>query len=92
MAGGDAGRALGIGASVGSVVPTQGAIIPAAVRVDVDCGMAAVCTTLTAKDLPDSLARLRSEVKRAIPVGNGPGDDAWAMTTASIAAVMARAG
>src|SRR5690606_23634029 len=64
---------LGIGATVGSVVPTQGAIIPAAVGVDIGCGMAAVRTTLGARDLPDSLARLRSAIERAIPVGNGPG-------------------
>ncbi|RMH90742.1 RtcB family protein [Lysobacter pythonis] len=66
---------LGIGATVGSVVPTQGAIIPAAVGVDIGCGMAAVRTTLNARDLPDSLARLRSAIERAIPVGNGPGGD-----------------
>ena len=63
---------LGIGATVGSVVPTQGAIIPAAVGVDIGCGMAAVRTTLNARDLPDSLARLRLAIERAIPVGNGP--------------------
>ncbi|TKS53235.1 RtcB family protein [Luteimonas yindakuii] len=63
---------LGIGATVGSVVPTQGAIIPAAVGVDIGCGMAAVRTTLNARDLPDSLARLRSAIERAVPVGNGP--------------------
>ena len=66
---------VGIGATVGSVVPTRGAIIPAAVGVDIGCGMAAVRTSLTAKDLPDSLARLRSEIERAVPVGNGRGGD-----------------
>src|SRR5690606_15515583 len=66
---------LGDGATVGSVVPTQGAIIPAAVGVDIGCGMAAVRTTLNARDLPDSLARLRSAIERAIPVGNGPGGE-----------------
>ena len=64
---------LGIGATVGSVVPTRGAIIPAAVGVDIGCGMAAVRTTLRASDLPDSLARLRASIERSIPVGNGPG-------------------
>ncbi len=64
---------LGIGATVGSVVPTRGAIIPAAVGVDIGCGMAAVRTTLRAGDLPDSLARLRSSIERSVPVGNGPG-------------------
>ena len=66
---------LGIGATVGSVVPTQGAIIPAAVGVDIGCGMAAVRTTLTASDLPDDLALLRNSIERTIPVGNGPGGD-----------------
>ena len=62
---------LGIGATVGSVVPTKGAIIPAAVGVDIGCGMAAVRTTLTATDLPDSLAPLRHSIERSIPVGRG---------------------
>ncbi|GAA5082656.1 RtcB family protein [Lysobacter panacisoli] len=66
---------LGIGATVGSVVPTKGAIIPAAVGVDIGCGMAAVRTTLRANDLPDSLALLRSSIERSIPVGNGPGGE-----------------
>jgi tRNA-splicing ligase RtcB (3'-phosphate/5'-hydroxy nucleic acid ligase) len=63
---------LGIGATVGSVVPTKGAIIPAAVGVDIGCGMAAVRTTLTANDLPDDLALLRNSIERTIPAGNGP--------------------
>ncbi|PZQ20753.1 MAG: RtcB family protein [Stenotrophomonas acidaminiphila] len=54
---------LGKGATVGSVIPTRGAIIPAAVGVDIGCGMAAVRTTLRAKDLPDSLAQLRSGIE-----------------------------
>jgi tRNA-splicing ligase RtcB len=66
---------LGIGATVGSVVPTRGAIIPAAVGVDIGCGMAAVRTTLRADDLPDNLAQLRSSIERSVPVGNGPGGD-----------------
>ncbi|MDR7100553.1 tRNA-splicing ligase RtcB [Lysobacter niabensis] len=66
---------LGIGATVGSVVPTKGAIIPAAVGVDIGCGMAAVRTTLHANDLPDDLALLRNSIERTIPVGNGPGGD-----------------
>jgi tRNA-splicing ligase RtcB (3'-phosphate/5'-hydroxy nucleic acid ligase) len=64
---------VGIGATVGSVVPTAGAIIPAAVGVDIGCGMAAVRTSLRASDLPDSLKRLRSSIERAVPVGNGRG-------------------
>ena len=66
---------LGIGATVGSVVPTRGAIIPAAVGVDIGCGMAAVRTTLRASDLPDNLAQLRNSIERSVPVGNGPGGD-----------------
>jgi tRNA-splicing ligase RtcB len=64
---------LGIGATVGSVVPTRGAIIPAAVGVDIGCGMIASRTTLTASDLPDSLAALRLHIERAVPHGRGPG-------------------
>ncbi|HEY0505745.1 MAG TPA: RtcB family protein [Lysobacter sp.] len=66
---------LGIGATVGSVVPTKGAIIPAAVGVDIGCGMAAVRTTLRADDLPDDLSQLRNSIERSVPVGNGPGGD-----------------
>jgi tRNA-splicing ligase RtcB len=67
---------FGRGATVGSVIPTKGAIIPAAVGVDIGCGMMAQETTLTANDLPHSLASLRSELERKIPVGTGPGG-AW---------------
>jgi tRNA-splicing ligase RtcB len=66
---------LGKGATVGSVIPTKGAIIPAAVGVDIGCGMAAVRTTLRAKDLPDSLAYLRASIERSVPVGNGAGGE-----------------
>ncbi|WP_440225477.1 RtcB family protein [Dokdonella sp. MW10] len=66
---------LGKGATVGSVIPTRGAIIPAAVGVDIGCGMAAVRTTLRARDLPDSLAPLRASIERTVPVGNGPGGE-----------------
>src|SRR6187431_1763783 len=59
---------LGIGATVGSVVATKGAIVPAAVGVDIGCGMNAVRTTLTAAQLPDSLARVRSAIEAAVPV------------------------
>jgi tRNA-splicing ligase RtcB len=60
---------LGKGATVGSVIPTRGAIIPAAVGVDIGCGMMAVRTTLAAQDLPDSLALIRSRIERDVPVG-----------------------
>ncbi len=59
----------GIGATVGSVVATKGAIIPAAVGVDIGCGMMAMQTSLTASDLPDSLATLRDYIERAVPHG-----------------------
>src|SRR6476659_11034198 len=59
----------GIGATVGSVIATKGAIIPAAVGVDIGCGMVAVRTTLTAKELPHSLAKIRSRIERDVPVG-----------------------
>src|SRR5262245_27695546 len=72
----------GIGATVGSVIPTVGAIIPAAVGVDIGCGMMAVRTTLTASDLPDDLRAVRSAIERADPHGrtdNGRRNDrgAW---------------
>lgn len=60
---------MGIGATVGSVIPTKGAIIPAAVGVDIGCGMNAVRLSLKAKDLPDNLRRVRSAIEAAIPVG-----------------------
>src|SRR5580692_403290 len=60
---------FGIGATVGSVVPTEKAIIPAAVGVDIGCGMSAVETTLPASQLPDSLAALRAAIERAVPHG-----------------------
>ncbi len=59
----------GIGATVGSVVATKGAIVPAAVGVDIGCGMAAVRTTLTATDLPDSLHAMRTAIEKAVPHG-----------------------
>lgn len=60
---------LGYGAAVGSVVPTRGAIIPAAVGVDIGCGMMAVRTTLGAADLPDDLRAWRRAIERAVPHG-----------------------
>src|SRR5829696_2907530 len=61
---------LGKGATVGSVIATKGAIIPAAVGVDIGCGMMAVQTSLKAGDLPDSLAKLRGRIERAVPHGS----------------------
>lgn len=62
----------GIGATIGSVIPTIKAIIPAAVGVDIGCGMIACKTTLVASDLPDNLGPLRSEIEKAVPHGMSP--------------------
>lgn len=59
----------GLGATVGSVIPTMGAIIPAAVGVDIGCGMMAVQLSIRSAQLPDSLAPVRSAIERAVPVG-----------------------
>jgi tRNA-splicing ligase RtcB len=72
----------GIGATVGSVIPTKGAIIPAAVGVDIGCGMMAVQTDLNACDLPDNLHAIRMAIEAAVPHGRtshgGRGDKgAW---------------
>ncbi|MBP2199917.1 RtcB family protein [Pantoea cypripedii] len=60
---------LGKGSTIGSVIPTRGAIIPAAVGVDIGCGMIAVRTSLVAADLPDNLLGLRSAIEQAVPHG-----------------------
>ncbi|MCP5245631.1 MAG: RtcB family protein [Burkholderiales bacterium] len=60
---------LGKGATIGSVIPTIGAVIPAAVGVDLGCGMMAVKTSLVATDLPDSLTHLRHEIEKNVPHG-----------------------
>ncbi|MFF7010920.1 RtcB family protein [Streptomyces fimicarius] len=65
---------FGKGATVGSVIAMQGAVCPAAVGVDIGCGMSAVKTSLTANDLPGDLSRLRSKIEQAIPVGRGMHD------------------
>lgn len=86
---------VGKGSTIGSVIPTVKAIIPAAVGVDIGCGMAAVKTSLTASDLPDNLAPLRTAIEKAVPHGRAPGkrdpgswdtpptrvDHAWAQLT-----------
>ncbi len=84
----------GIGATVGSVVATKGAIIPAAVGVDIGCGMMAVKTTLTATDLPDNLRALRTAIEAAVPHGRtdngGPNDrGAWSDLPAGVGAAWA---
>ncbi|HMV37869.1 MAG TPA: RtcB family protein, partial [Plasticicumulans sp.] len=64
---------VGKGSTIGSVIPTRGAIIPAAVGVDIGCGMMAAKTTLNARDLPDDLLPLRRAIERAVPHGRSPG-------------------
>jgi len=70
---------VGIGATVGSVIPTKGAVIPAAVGVDIGCGMMAARTSLVASDLPDNLEAIRSAIEQAVPhgrvVGRGKRDN-----------------
>jgi len=72
----------GMGATIGSVIATRGAIVPAAVGVDIGCGMMAYRLSLTANDLPDNLHAIRSAIENAVPHGRtnngGPGDrGAW---------------
>jgi tRNA-splicing ligase RtcB len=69
---------VGIGATVGSVIPTTGAVIPSAVGVDIGCGMVAAELDVTETQLPDSLEPLLSRIERAIPAGVGRGHDAVA--------------
>ncbi|MCX8476740.1 MAG: RtcB family protein [Sphingomonas sp.] len=64
---------VGIGATVGSVIPTKGAVIPAAVGVDIGCGMMAARTSLAAGDLPDNLEGIRSAIEQAVPHGRSVG-------------------
>lgn len=74
----------GKGATIGSVIATKGAVIPAAVGVDLGCGMVAQRTTLTANDLPDTLGPLRAALEEAIPHGrtnNGGSGDKGAWVT-----------
>ncbi|WP_085693284.1 MULTISPECIES: RtcB family protein [unclassified Pseudomonas] len=72
---------LGKGSTIGSVIPTVGAIIPAAVGVDIGCGMIAARTSLHARDLPDNLHGLRNAIEHAVPHGKTFGkrdQGAWA--------------
>lgn len=79
---------VGIGATVGSVIPTKGAVIPAAVGVDIGCGMMAARTSLMANDLPDNLAGIRSAIEAAVPHGRSAGrrrdKGAWGDPPASV--------
>ena len=79
----------GMGDTIGSVIPTKGAIIPAAVGVDIGCGMMAVQTSLTADDLPDNLKTIRLHIEQTIPHGrsnHGGQDDrgAWSNAPSSV--------
>lgn len=68
----------GMGATIGSVIPSKGAIVPAAVGVDLGCGMMAIKTSLTANDLPNNLHAIRCDIEAAIPHGrsdNGGAND-----------------
>ncbi len=96
----------GLGATVGSVIPTSGAVMPSAVGVDIGCGMMAVRTTLRASDLPDDRKALRDAIERAVPHGRtnngGRGDkgawgeapvpvrDAWARLEPGYRAIVAK--
>ena len=87
----------GMGATIGSVIPTKGAIIPAAVGVDLGCGMMAVRLDLTASDLPDNLSRMRSEIEFSVPHGrtdNGGRNDkgAWPETPEQVLSHWSRTG
>ncbi|HVT36623.1 MAG TPA: RtcB family protein [Nevskiaceae bacterium] len=73
---------LGIGAAVGAVIPTRGAIIPAAVGVDIGCGMNAVRVSLKGRDLPDDLKKIRAQIERDVPVGFGAHQEARWQTAA----------
>lgn len=78
---------LGKGSTIGSVIPTVGAIIPAAVGVDIGCGMMAARSSLTAADLPDNLHALRSAIEAAVPHGKTFGKrdaGAWSEAPAAV--------
>ena len=80
----------GRGATIGSVIPTLGAIIPAAVGVDLGCGMMAQRLSVTSSQLPDNLKELRSAIEQAVPHGrtdNGGMNDkgAWSHTDDTVA-------
>ncbi len=74
---------LGVGATVGSVIAMKDAVAPAAVGVDIGCGMGAVRTNLVAGDLPDSLHRIRSDIEAVVPVGFAMHDHAVASPAAA---------
>jgi RNA-splicing ligase RtcB len=74
---------VGIGATVGSVIPTNGAVIPAAVGVDIGCGMIAAELDVAESELPDTLEPLLRRIERAVPAGVGRGHDSVARSAAN---------
>lgn len=88
---------VGIGATVGSFIPTVGAIVPAAVGVDIGCGMIAQRTSLREEQLPDTLRGIRHEIERTIPVGFASHnripaevESAWVQLAADFAKIVAK--
>jgi len=84
----------GMGATIGSVIATKGAIVPAAVGVDIGCGMMAVKTSLTASDLPDNLQSIRWDIEAAVPHGrtdNGGKNDKGGWGHDSLPAIVNKA-
>ncbi len=77
---------VGKGATVGSVIALRGAVAPAAVGVDIGCGMSAVRTSLTERDLPDNLRKLRLAIEDAVPVGrDAHREPVWPASTPELA-------
>ena len=84
---------VGMGATVGSCIPTDGAIIPAAVGVDIGCGMVAVRTPLSRDDLPANLGGIREGIERRIPLSAGKYNRSVSSTAqARVAALEEKAG
>lgn len=74
---------LGVGSTIGSVIPTTTAVVASFVGVDIGCGMVAVRLTLKAHQLPDSLTKIRSEIERVVPMGTGGSHDLHAKSYTS---------
>lgn len=74
---------IGLGSTVGSVIPTRGAVIPAAIGVDIGCGMVAVETDLVQERLPDRMGKLLGDLSAVVPAGMGKGHDAGRPETGS---------
>ena len=83
---------VGMGATVGSCIPTDGAIIPAAVGVDIGCGMVAVRTPLSRSDLPADLSGIREGIERRIPLSAGKYDRRLSPTAEARVATLEKKG